>query len=430
LSAEQKKDLSRLWRALGNRDYNLFFWGQGPSTIGTWIQNIAMSWLIFQMTGSAWMLGMVAFLSQIPNFFLAPVAGVLVDRWIKQRVLLTTQFLSLVQAGILTLLTFNHLLETWHLLLLSLLLGCINAFDIPARHAITAELVENKEDKANAIALNSITYNIARFVGPSIAGLLIPIFGEGMCFLLNTVSYLMAIFSLLLLKPRTLTANQKQEDFLQCFQKGYQYTFGQLPLKLILLLLGVVSLMGTPYIVLLPIYVVQELYAGADLLGFLMAASGLGSLVGAIFLAARTSFQGLEKLLAIAATLIGMGLALLAFIKILYVSLMAMFLIGLGLLFTIVGSSTLLQCMVDDTLRARVMSFYTMTFMGIGPVGSLIAGGLAQSLGTSYTLLGGGVACLCGAAYFHFHLSAFRVQACPIYVNSGNLDSVEQCRFR
>lgn len=427
---QQKKDLSRLWRALGNRNYRRFFCGQGVSAIGTWAQNIAMSWLVFQLTGSGWMLGIIAFLSQIPNFFLSPVAGVLVDRWVKRKVLLTTQSLSFIQAGILTILTFSQLLETWHLFVLSLLLGCINAFDVPARHAITAELVDNKEDKTNAIALNSISYNIARFIGPSVAGALIPLVGEGMCFLLNTFGYFLAVLSLLSLHPRILASSRQQESFFACFRQGYQYTFGQFPLKLVLILLGIVSLMGTPYIVLLPMYVVQNLHSGAEQLGLLMAVSGLGSLVGAVFLAARTTFQGLEKLLSIAASLIGLGLMLLAFTNAVYVSLIAMFVIGLGLIFAIVGSSTLLQCMVDDSLRARVMSFYTMTFMGIGPVGSLLAGGLAQSAGTTYTLLAGGLACLCGAAYFFAHLSAFRVQACPIYVNSGNLDSVEQCKFR
>lgn len=427
---EQRKDLPRLWRALDNRDYRRFFIGQGVSAIGTWTQNIAMSWLVFQLTGSGWMLGIIAFLSQIPNFFLSPVAGVLVDRWPKRRVLLTTQALSLLQAGVLTALTLTGLLATWHILALSLLLGCINAFDVPARHAITAELVANKDDKTNAIALNSISYNIARFAGPSLAGLLIPLVGEGLCFLLNTAGYLLALLSLWSLRPRVPTSPRQRESFIESFKQGYEYTFGQFPLKLVLGLLAVVSLMGTPYIVLLPMYVVQNLHAGADRLGLLMAMSGLGSLAGAIFLAARAEFQGLEKLLAAAAALIGLGMALLAYTDAVHSALAAMFLLGLGLIFAVVGSSTLLQCMVDDALRARVMSFYTMTFMGIGPVGSLLAGGLAQSVGTTYTLLAGGLACLCGAAYFFAHLSAFRVQACPIYVNSGNLDSVEQCKFR
>ncbi len=426
----QSKDLSRLWRALKNRNYRIFFAGQAVSAIGTWAQNIAMSWLVFQLTGSGWMLGVIAFLSQIPNFFLSPVAGVLVDRWQKRKVLVVTQSLSFIQAGALTLLTFNQLLVTWHLLALSLILGCINAFDVPARHAITAELVENKEDKTNAIALNSISYNIARFVGPFIAGVLIPLVGEGVCFLLNTFGYFCAALSLVSLRPRVLAASRQREDFFACFKQGYRYTFGQFPLKLVLMLLGIVSLMGTPYVVLLPIYVVHNLHSGAEQLGLLMAVAGFGSLIGAIFLAARTSFQGLEKLLTVAAALIGLGLVLLAFSDAIYVSLVAMLVVGIGMIFAIVGSSTLLQCMVDDAMRARVMSFYTMTVMGIGPIGSLLAGGLAQSIGTTYTLLACGAACLCGAALFFANLDAFRVQACPIYVNSGNLDSVEQCKFR
>jgi MFS family permease len=430
MSIHEQGQGPQLLRSLKNRNYFIFFTGQGIAAIGMWTQNIAMSWLVFRLTDSAWMLGMIAFLSQIPSFFLAPFAGVLVDRWIKRRVLVASQILGMIHAGTLTVLTFTGALEVWHLLLLSFTLGCVNAFDLPARHAITAELVDTKEEKTNAIALNSVSYNIARLLGPSLGGILIPLVGEGVCFLLNTTGYLMAVISLLLLKPRVTGGAVTETGFWQGFREGHQYTFGQLPLRLILQLLGTVALLAIPYTVLLPVYVVQELQAGANWLGFLMGAAGVGSLIGAIVIARRTSFQGLEKMIAIAAVLIGTGLIALSYSKMVYISLVIQFVIGLGMIFAIVGGSTLLQCMVDDSLRARVMSFYTMTIMGITPIGSLIAGSLAQTIGTANTMLIAGIACLIGTAYFVAHISAFRVQACPIYVNSGNLNSMDECRYR
>jgi MFS family permease len=421
---------SNVLRTLKNRNYLLLFMGQGISAVGTWTQNIAMSWLLFRMTDSAWMLGIIAFLSQIPSFFLAPIAGVWVDRWSKRKVLLVTQLLSLLQAGVLTILTIKGAIASWELLILSFLLGCVNSLDLPARHAITPELIDGQEDKANAIALNSVMYNIARLVGPALAGILIPIIGEAMCFLLNAVSYLFAIITLVYIRPRIGKQDAKQSNFWKGFKEGYYYTFGQLPLRLIISFLAVISLMGMPYTVLLPVYVVQDLHLGADWLGFFMATSGLGSLFGAILLTGRDSFQGLEKLLCVAGLLIGAGLCILFLVKLVYATFFSMFFIGLGLIFAIVGSNTLLQSMADDSLRARVMSFYTMAFMGIGPIGSLVAGAFAQRFGVSVTILVGGIACLLGSLYFLKYLKVFRVQACPIYVNSGNLESMEQCRYR
>ena len=417
-------------RALRDRNYCLFFAGQLVSSIGVWIQNLAMSWLVFSLTGSPWMLGFIAFLSQIPNFFLAPLAGVWVDRCAKRKVLLTTQCLVLFQASILTLLSLIGRLEIWHLLLLSFLLGCVNSFDVPARHAITAELIEDKEVKANAIALNSIAYNMARLIGPSLGGLLIPLIGEGNCFSVNAAGYLFATVALFYVKIQAVKPLDQPKSFWQGFKAGYQYTFGQLPLRLIIGLLAVFAFMGLPHAVLLPVYVVEKLHMDVRWLGFLLGASGMGSLAGALYLASRSSFQGLEKMLAAAGIFIGGGLAALAFVHNAYISLGIMFFVGLGLIFGIVGGSTLLQCMVDDGLRARVMSFYTMTIMGISPIGSLLAGSLAAQIGIVASFLLCGVFCIAGTVYFLLHLSVFRVQACPIYVHSGNLDSVEQCRYR
>ncbi len=416
-------------KALYNRNYQIFFAGQGLSIIGTWMQNIALSWLIYRLTDSAFMLGLVAFVGQIPNFVLSPFAGVWVDRWGKRSVLVATQVFSLIQASLLAWLTLTDRIDVNYILYLSLFLGCISAFDLPARNAITVEMMDSQEERQNAIALNSVTYNLARLLGPSAAGILIPIIGEGYCFLLNVASYFISIISLIALRLQPIVAEQRTANMFEHFQEGYAYTFKQLPLRNILLLLGIVSLTAMPYTVLLPVFVSQHLGASAGTLGFLMAVSGCGSLLGAIGIAARSEFQGLEKLLVVAASLIGGGLISFLLPGGVWFAAAVMFVLGVGFLIQVVGSNTLLQCMVDDSMRGRVMSFYTMILMGIGPFGSLLAGFLASQIGVIYTLVLGGVCSLAGAAYFARHLSVFRVQACPIYVQSGSLSSRDQCRF-
>lgn len=416
-------------KALYNRNYRIFFAGQGLSIIGTWMQNIALSWLIYRLTDSAFMLGLVAFMGQIPNFVLAPFAGVWIDRLGKRSVLVVTQVLSLIQASLLAWLTLTNRIGIDHILILSLFLGCINAFDVPARNAISVEMMENQEERQNAIALNSVTYNMARLLGPSVAGILIPIIGEGYCFLLNVASYFVSIISLVALQLKVTNIGKSHNNMFQHFQEGYAYTFKQLPLRNILVLLGIVSFTAMPYTVLLPVFVTQNLGASAGTLGFLMAVSGFGSLVAALAIASRSEFQGLEKLLVVAATIIGVGLVSFLLPANLWLSAALMFILGIGFLIQVVGSNTLLQCMVDDSMRGRVMSFYTMTLMGVGPIGSLFAGFLASQIGVIYTLVIGGVCSLAGAFYFARHLSVFRVQACPIYVQSGSLSSRDECRF-
>lgn len=416
-------------KALYNRNYQIFFAGQGLSIIGTWMQNIALSWLIYRLTDSAFMLGLVAFVGQIPNFVLSPFAGVWVDRWGKRSVLVATQVFSLIQASLLAWLTLTDRIDVNYILYLSLFLGCISAFDLPARNAITVEMMDSQEERQNAIALNSVTYNLARLLGPSAAGILIPVIGEGYCFLLNVASYFISIISLIALRLRPIVAEKGTANMLEHFQEGYAYTFKQLPLRNILLLLGIISLTAMPYTVLLPVFVSQNLGASVGTLGFLMAVSGCGSLLGAIGIAGRSEFQGLEKLLVVAASLIGGGLISFLLPGGVWFAAVVMFVLGVGFLIQVVGSNTLLQCMVDDSMRGRVMSFYTMILMGIGPFGSLLAGFLASQIGVIYTLVLGGVCSLAGAAYFARHLSVFRVQACPIYVQSGSLSSRDQCRF-
>lgn len=418
-----------MFKALYNRNYRIFFVGQGLSVIGTWMQNIALSWLIYRLTDSAFMLGLVAFMGQIPNFVLAPFAGVWIDRLSKRNVLVASQVLSLAQASLLTWLTLSHSIAIFHILFLSLFLGCVNAFDVPARHAVSVEMMDVQEERQNAIALNSVTYNIARLLGPSVAGLLIPLLGEGYCFLLNAASYFISIASLLALRLKPAMSQKPHIDMVQHFKEGYAYTFKQLPLRNILVLLGIISLTAMPYTVLLPVFVSQNLGASAGAMGFLMAVSGCGSLIAALGMASRSEFQGLEKLLVVSAVTIGAGLLAFILPTSLWLSAVLMFALGIGFLTQVVGSNTLLQCMVDDSLRGRVMSFYTMTLMGVGPMGSLLAGLLASKIGVVYTLALGGVCSLAGALYFARHLSVFRIQACPIYVQSGSLSSRDECRF-
>ncbi|HWR05876.1 MFS transporter [Sporomusa sp.] len=421
--------LKNMLKALYNRNYQIFFTGQGLSIIGTWIQNIALSWLVYRLTDSAFMLGLVAFMGQIPNFFLAPFAGVWIDRWSKRNVLVVTQLLSLIQAALLAWLTLENRLEIAHVLSLSLLLGGITAFDVPARNAISVEMMDTQDERQNAIALNSVTYNMARLLGPAAAGVLIPVIGEGYCFLLNVASYFISVLSLVALRLRVSHHEKQPDNMLQQFQAGYAYTFKQLPLRNILILLGIISLTAMPYIVLLPVFVTQKLGASVGAMGFLLAVSGCGSLLAAIGIAARSGFQGLEKLLIVAATTIGCGLIGFMLPASLWFAGILMFMLGVGFLIQVVGSNTLLQCMVDDSMRGRVMSFYTMTLMGIGPIGSLLAGFLASQIGVIYTLALGGVCSLAGAVFFARNLDVFRRQACPIYVKSGSLSSRDDCHF-
>ena len=421
--------MANIIKALYNRNYRIFFTGQGLSVIGTWMQNIALSWLSYRLTDSALMLGWVAFMSQIPNFVLAPFAGVWLDRLGKRRVLIVTQLLSLIQASLLAWLTLYNMIGIEHILGLSLFLGCVNAFDVPARHAISVEMMDTQEERQNAIALNSVTYNMARLLGPSIAGILIPLIGEGYCFLLNVISYCISLVSLVTLRIKVVSSKQSHNNMLEHFKEGYAYTFKQLPLRNILVLLGIISLTAMPYTVLLPVFVSKNLGASAGALGFLMAVSGCGSLLAALAIAARSEFQGLEKLLVVAATTIGIALIGFMLSPSMWLAAVLMFILGIGFLIQVVGSNTLLQCMVDDSMRGRVMSFYTMILMGIGPIGSLLAGFLTSQIGVVYTLAVGGVCSLAGAFYFGRHLSVFRVQACPIYVKSGSLSSQDECRF-
>jgi MFS family permease len=402
----------------------LFFGGQSISLIGTWMQRIALAWLVYRLTNSAFLLGFVGFSSQIPTFLLAPFAGVLVDRGNRHRMLVATQALAMVQALILSLLVLTATVRIWHIIGLSLVLGIINAFDIPARQAFIVDMVEKREDLGNAIALNSSMVNGARLLGPSVAGILIAGVGEGTCFLINSLSYLPVIAALLAMKIALKNLEPERPWIWQGLKDGFIYAFGFAPIRAILLLLGLVSLVGMPYVVLMPVFAKDVLHGGPHALGFLMGASGVGALVGALYLASRRSVLGLGRLIPITASVFGIGLIAFSLSHVLVISLLFILMVGFGQMVQMASSNTVLQTIVDDDKRGRTMSLYTMAFMGMTPFGSLLAGSLASKIGAPGTLIVGGIACLLGSAFFANKLPSMRQGVRPIYVKKGIIPEI------
>ncbi len=392
--------LKSIFRSLRYRNFRLFFSGQSISLIGTWMQRIAMPWLVFELTGSVFLLGLVGFLGQIPAFIISPFAGVFADRWNRYYVMIATQILSMLQALILFYLAQSHTVQVWHLIVLSIFLGCINAIDIPVRQSFVIKMVDRKEDLSNAIALNSTMVNGAKLLGPSLAGVLIALAGVNVCFLINGLSYLLVITSMLFMKVEFQAKNKKALDVFGELKTGFAYTIANIPIKHILLLLSLVSLMGMPYIVLLPVIAKDILHGGSETFGFLMGASGVGALMGALYLASRKCTQGLEKLIPYCAGVFGLGLVAFSLSSNYYISLAMMVITGLGMMLQLASSNTLIQTIVDDSKRGRVMGFYTMAFMGTAPFGSIMAGSAAKLVGAPLTILVGGITCIIGAIVY------------------------------
>jgi MFS family permease len=416
--------LNTIFRSLQYRNYRLFFGGQSISLIGTWMQRIAMPWLVYNLTGSAFLLGLVSFAGQIPTFLLAPLAGVVTDKFSRYRVLLITQVISLFQALILALLSLAGVIQIWHIVVLSIALGCVNAFDVPSRHSFVIEMVEKKEHLGNAIALNSMMFNGARLIGPSIAGLILATAGEGICFLINAVSYIFVVISLLSMKIQKKEMTRKSGNLLNDMKEGFRYTFGFVPIKHLLILLGIVSLMGSSYQVLMPVFAKEILHGNSSTFGFLMGAAGVGALAGAIFLASRETLIKLGRIIPAASAMFGAGLVVLSFTKYFPVSLLLMIIIGLGLMLQTASSNTILQTITDDDKRGRVMSFYTIAIMGTAPFGSLLAGSLAKVIGTPYTILIGGISCIAGAFLFYKKLPELKKIVHPVYVKMGLIPEI------
>jgi MFS family permease len=416
---DDANSLKLIFRALSHRNYRLFFGGQGISLIGTWMQQIAMNWLVYRLTDSALLLGVVGFTSRIPTFLLASLAGVLADRWNRHRVLVITQTLSMIQAMILAVLVLTGTIAVWHIILLSLSLGLINALDIPTRQSFVVDMIEKREDLGNAIALNSSIVNGARLIGPSVAGMLIATLGEGMCFLLNGLSFIAVIFALLAMKITPKKREAQSSKVFQGLKEGFSYAFGFAPIRSVLLLLGLVSLMGMPFAVLMPIFAEKILPGGPQALGFLSGATGVGAIAGSIYLASRKSVLGLGRIIVISSNLFGIGLIGFSLSRLFWLSLLMMLLTGFGMMVEMASSNTVLQTMVEEDKRGRIMSFYTMAFMGMVPFGSLLAGTLANNIGAPNTVMIGGVACILGSVLFAKKLPSLRRITRPIYVEKG-----------
>jgi MFS family permease len=387
-------------RALRHRNYRLFFVGQGTSLVGTWITRVATSWLVYRLTGSALLLGVVGFAGQIPTFLLASFAGVAVDRWSRHRVLVAAQTLSMVQSALLAVFALTKTITVWHVIALVAFQGLINAFDTPARQAFVVEMVETREDLPNAIALNSSMVNAARLIGPSIAGVLIVAVGEGWCFAIDAVSYLAVIASLLMMRVARKPLRAEQSHVLDELLDGFRYVAAHLEIRAALLLLALVSLVGMPYVVLLPIFAKTVLHGGAHTLGALTAASGLGAIAGALWLASRKTVDGIARIVAAGGAVFGVGLMALGGSHWVWLSLPIMVVTGAGMMVQMAASNTLIQTLVEEDKRGRVMSFYTMAFFGMTPFGSLAGGVLADRVGAPATVVVGGVATLVAVAAF------------------------------
>jgi MFS family permease len=397
---------NHIFRSLRGRNYRLFFIGQGISLIGTWMQQVAMSWLVYSLTNSAFLLGVVSFSGLILNLLLAPFAGVLVDRLNKHKMLLSTQVLSMIQALILSTVVLTGGSAVWNLILLSAALGAINAFDMPTRQSIVINMVEKREDLGNAIALNSSLFNGTRLIGPAIAGILVATIGEGLCFLINGLSFIAVIACLLAIKITPSVKNVVHPDYFKGLKEGLNYSFGFAPIRYIFLLLTYLSFVAMPFTVLLPVFAKDILQGGASTLGFLTTAMGLGALIGAIFMASRKNVRGLGRIIIVSAIIFGAGLILFSFTGVLWLSLLTMAITGFGMVVAMAASNTFLQTIADDDKRGRVMSFYVMAFMGLAPFGSLIYGALASVITVPTTLLIGGALELLGAVVFAWKFSS------------------------
>src|SRR3954470_18259701 len=413
-------------RALSHRNYRLFFAGQTVSLIGTWLTRIATSWLVYRLTGSATLLGVIAFCGLVPTFVLAPIAGVIVDRHSRHRVIVITQVLSMLQSFALAGLSLAGVITVAEVAGLQLFQGVINAFDTPARQAFVVEMVEDRRDLANAIALNSSMFNGARLLGPSVAGVLIALVGEGGCFLIDGISYLAVIASLLAMTVRPSAPRGEQKHMLHEMREGWRYTAGSPAIRSMLTLLSVVSLVGMPYTVLMPVIASDRLHGGANTLGFLMAAVGLGALGGAVRLAMRRSVVGLGNTIVVSAICFGVTLIAFAASQKIWLSLPLLIGVGFSMMLQTASTNTVLQTILKERMRGRVMAFYTMAVMGTAPFGSLIAGVLADRIGAPWTIAGGGVVCAAAAGYCATRLPRLREQVRPIYQKLGILPEVAE----
>jgi MFS family permease len=404
---------------LRHRNFKLFFAGQGISVIGTWMTRLATSWLVYRLTRSALLLGVVSFAGQIVSFALGPLAGVWVERLNRRKLLVWTQSAAAVQSLAMAALTLAHVIHLWEIIALASLQGLINAFDMPGRQSFLVQMVEDRDDLSNAIAINASMANGARLVGPAIAGLLVAAVGEGWCFLIDGISYFAVIASLLLMRTKPMNIRRSAASMLEQMREGWDYVRSFRPIRTILLLFSLVSLMGWPYSVLLPVFAAQVLHGGPHTLGWLSGASGVGALISGLSLTLRKSVSGLARMGQIAVAMLGGALILFGLSHTLWLSLILMVFVGFGLMQGAAVSNTIIQSLVPEDKRARVMSYYTMAFFGAAPFGSLLAGTLAHRIGAPHTVMVSGAFCVAGSLWFTLELPKIRTIMRPIYEQMG-----------
>lgn len=397
-------EISRTVRALSNRNYRLFFTGQGISLVGTWMQSIAASWLLYRLSGSAFILGLSGFFSQIPVFLISPVAGVLGDRWNRHRIIIAVQVMSMIQAFVFAAITLTGIVQIWHILLMSCVLGIINAFEMPTRQAFVMEMVGDRSLLPNAIALNSSIFNGSRLIGPAVAGIIVSIAGEGFCFLINGISYIAVIVAFISMNVDSRKNISADRNFLSEIKDGFAYATGHVPIRDLLTVAALISFFSMTFPVLLPVFATKIFGGGSHTFGLLVSASGAGAFLATVFLAMRKSIAGLGKVMNIAVYAFAAGLILFSFSKILYLSMILLVILGFSMITVFASCNTLLQTIVDESKRGRVMSFYVMAFTGFAPAGSLLSGIVSSKAGAPLTLFMFGLACMFFGIIFSFRL--------------------------
>ncbi len=406
-------------RAFRHRNFRLFFAGQSLSLVGTWIQQIAMAWLVYRLTNSPFLLGLTAFAGQFPILLLAPLGGLWADRFDRRKLLMATQVLAMVHALVLALLVYTDLVQVWHLIAMAAILGVVMALDTPVRQTFVPLIVPSKQDLPAAIAFNGFMQNAGRMIGPTIAGALLVYFSEAACFLINGISKIAVVAAVYATNAQSAPRPPSGASVLRSLVDSARYAWDLVPIRLMLPMVALVSFMATPYQTLLPIYAKEIFSGGAHTLGFLMGAAGLGSLIAPVYLASRREVRGLTRVLLGGVLLVGVSLMVFAYSHLLWLSLLMIALTGLGIMLTAQTVSTVMQTIIEDDMRGRIMAFFTMAFLGVAPVGSLLAGWMADHVGAEHTLAAGGICCLLGAAAYWRRMPMLRTHIRPIYVRLG-----------
>jgi len=414
--------VGRLGRALRHRNYRLFLAGQGISVMGTWLTRFATVWMAYRLTGSALVLGLVGFFGQAPTSIIAPFAGVLIDRWNRHRTIVITQIAAMLQSAALAAFALTHTMTVWHLIVLGAVQGVINAFDLPARQSFIGQLIEDRADLPNAIALNSSMVNAARLIGPVVAAFLVAAWGEGVCFSIDAASYLAVIGSLLALRVTPRVAPPRTSHVLDDLAEGMRYVWHFPLVRAVLLMLASSSVLGGAYATLLPVFAATTLHGGPHTLGILMGSAGCGALTGALYLASRTSVLGLPTVLQRCALGLGVGMVALELASRTAIAVPLLFLVGLSMMMQLAGTNTLVQSIVEDKMLGRVISLYAVAFFGGAPVGSLLEGALASQIGAVHTFAVAGALCLISGMVFASALPGLLRVSRPVYVQLGLID--------